>query len=100
MMNQEEMSQREVMNKDPAFSLRILRFRHGMMIVFLVVGVAALIGLCILVITGRGSSPPSSQLYAGVFLVLWNAVVLAMLRHSSAAMANIRREAESINRLR
>ena len=100
MMNQNETLQREAINRDPEFGLKMLRIRHGMMTGFLVFGVALLVTLCVLVVTGYGPAAPSSQTYAGVFLVLWNAVVLAMLRHSSTAMDNIRRDIEAMNQLR
>ncbi len=101
MREQDEMLQREVMNRDPDFSLKILRIRHGMIILFLVVGIALLLALCVQALIGRGPPmSPSTRLYAGTFLLLWNGIVIALLRQNSAAINSVKSESESMKRLK
>jgi hypothetical protein len=88
-----------VLMRDPVFSKRILLVGRVMLIVFLIVGLAFFVVVC-LAIGGSAevgsqdgtTSSLASRIYCGVFVLLWNLIVIALLRLNSAALGNVKRE--------
>ena len=99
MKNHNELVPSEVMNRDPEFSLKILRVGQGMTILFLVVGIIVLVKLSVEAVSPEPMTA-TSKLHGGiVFLLLWNTLVIVLFRGMSAAIIRIRKDADSTKNL-
>ncbi len=98
MNDRDEFMRHQAINRDPVFSERIAFVGLVMLIVFLIIGLIFLVSMCIHIF-GRPNVDPdgetvplATRLSPLVFPVLWNFIVIEMLRNSLASLRNIRKD--------